>query len=221
MWGEQGEERWKGVVKQNQFPSQLLCNIGLGRAHTAPRGLCPPAAELHLIRKQDTPPERLRSLAKMMQGPHTFPAVCTTKSLPPPPREDIPTNSLPTVGVRHRMGTKHTDDLSRSIVCLFLALLVFNFSIFFYTLVTLIKQPLFSLKMLKDKRKLPSAHRDLCKAADDKPAKPLSSRHLGRHSWTDECKTMGRQTLIHGDMPRGLLGSNLCYLLLFCLSNKP
>lgn len=100
----------------------------------SPRGLCPLAAELHLIREQDTSLEIFSSPAMMTQGPHTFPTVCTTKTSPAPSREVILTrapagNHFPQLG--YNAGCQLSTQViycQKSVVCLFLVLLS---SIFF------------------------------------------------------------------------------------------
>lgn len=103
-------------------------------AHS-PWGLCPPAAELHLIREQDTPLERLSSPAKMMQGPRASPTVCTTKTPPTPSREVIPTKvpagtHFPQLGYDTGWTPSIQMIYHESVVCLFPVLLLCIFSTF-------------------------------------------------------------------------------------------
>lgn len=122
QWGGAGRGKVERSCETEPVPFTTAVQYWFRKGARSPRGLCPPAAELHLRREQDAPLERFGSPAKMMQGPHAFPTLYTTKIPPTPSRKVIPTNMPagrdlpPTAGVQCRMDTEHTDDLSKSVI---------------------------------------------------------------------------------------------------------
>lgn len=103
-----------------------------------PLGTLPSSCRVPFIKRAKHSSEEIQvSSQDDARSLYAFPAIFTTQLPPTPSREVISTQVATETHFPHlpcdRMGTEHTDDLSESVVCLFLLLILPNFSTFTYT----------------------------------------------------------------------------------------